>query len=144
MSGLHGRKHHVESGWPVNHAAEGPIGTTGTRQRDACGQQEAGEYKLLSVYIFTEYNPNRFPFCPVATILSPGGAGSVRGERVDHLSVQQEEAPPAGGPLVVLWGGGNESLAAAVPQGPPEAALVPLQTHNVALPHQHLSTGGAV
>lgn len=37
-SGLHGRKHHVEPGRPVDHAAEGPLGTTGTREGDACQQ----------------------------------------------------------------------------------------------------------
>lgn len=43
ISGLHGREHHVESGWPVDHAAEGPFRTAGTREGDACQQQEAGE-----------------------------------------------------------------------------------------------------
>lgn len=36
VAGLHGRKHHVESGWPVDHAAEGPFRTAGTREGDAC------------------------------------------------------------------------------------------------------------
>lgn len=47
ISGLHGREHHVESGWPVDHAAEGPFRATGTREGDACQQQEAGESKHL-------------------------------------------------------------------------------------------------
>ena len=34
LSGLHGRKHHVESGWPVDHAAERPFRSTGTREGD--------------------------------------------------------------------------------------------------------------
>lgn len=42
-SGLHGREHHVEPGWPVDHAAEGPIRAAGTGEGDACQQQEAGE-----------------------------------------------------------------------------------------------------
>lgn len=46
-SGLHGRKHHVESGWPADHAAERPFRSTGTREGDACQQQEGGEMLLL-------------------------------------------------------------------------------------------------
>lgn len=42
--GLHGREHHVEPGWPVDHAAEGPIRAAGTGKGDTCQQQEAGEY----------------------------------------------------------------------------------------------------
>lgn len=45
--GVHGRKHHVESGWPADHAAERPFGSTGTRQGDTCQQQEGGEMLLL-------------------------------------------------------------------------------------------------
>lgn len=47
VSGLHGRKHHVESGWPVDHAAERPLWSTGTRQGDTCQQQEGGETLLF-------------------------------------------------------------------------------------------------
>lgn len=47
VSGLRGRKHHVESGWPVDHAAERPIWSTGTRQGDTCQQQEGGETLLF-------------------------------------------------------------------------------------------------
>lgn len=46
-SGLHGREHHVESGWPVDHAAEGPFRATGTREGDTCQQQETGESRHL-------------------------------------------------------------------------------------------------
>lgn len=46
-SGLYGREHHAEPGWPVDHAAEGPVRTAGTREGDACRQQEAGEFRLF-------------------------------------------------------------------------------------------------
>lgn len=80
----------------------------------------------------------------LATILSSSSAGSVCGECVDHLSLQQEEAPPAGGPVVVLWRGRHESLAAAVSPRPSQAPLLSLQTHHAAFPHQHLPSGCAV
>lgn len=50
ISGLHGREHHVESGWPADHAAEGPLRPAGTREGDAGQQQEAGETKHLTEF----------------------------------------------------------------------------------------------
>ncbi len=49
IPGLHGREHHVESGWPVDHAAEGPFRAAGAREGDTCPQQEAGESKHVTV-----------------------------------------------------------------------------------------------
>lgn len=54
LSGLHGRKHHVESGWPVDHAAERPLRSTGTREGDTCQQQEGGEILLLHLQCLTQ------------------------------------------------------------------------------------------
>lgn len=48
VSGQHGGEHHVESGWPVDHAAERPFWSTGTRQGDTRQQQEGGEILLLT------------------------------------------------------------------------------------------------
>lgn len=62
LSGLHGRKHHVESGWPVDHAAERPFRSTGTREGDTCQQQEGGEIPLL---ISTLYHGSLTTFRPV-------------------------------------------------------------------------------
>lgn len=55
LSGLHGRKHHVESGWPVDHAAERPFRSTGTREGDTCQQQEGGEILLLVFQCSTQW-----------------------------------------------------------------------------------------
>lgn len=48
VPGLHGGEHHVESGWSVDHAAERPFWSTGTRQGGTRQQQEGGEILLLA------------------------------------------------------------------------------------------------
>ncbi len=89
------------------------------------------------ICIFGRANPLTCPLL-AASVLSAGGSGSVRGERLDHVPQQPQETPPDGGSMALMWRGGDEGVASSVPERPPQAALVPVAPDHAALPHQHL------
>ncbi len=58
------------------------------------------------IFIFGRANPLTCPLL-AASVLSAGGSGSVRGERLDHVPQQPQETPPDGGSMALMWRGGG-------------------------------------